>query len=36
VQKIPNINDQLDSCFMMLRCLGVGAAFPIPMYSSPA
>lgn len=36
VQKIPNINDRLDSCFMMLRCLGVGAAFPIPMYSSPA
>lgn len=28
VQKIPDINDQMDICFMMLRCLGVGSAFP--------
>lgn len=36
VQKIPDINNQLDLCFSMLRCLGVGSMFTMPIFGAAA
>lgn len=36
VQKIPDIKNQLDLCFSMLRCLGVDSALGMPMMAALA